>query len=101
MAGRDHEEKRQFQRMQLSSQLQFRRNGSSRLFKGETLDLSATGVRFKTSESLDAGSLIQIVINSQHPQIAPLVAEGEVIRSDAFGVSEDQFEVSVLFSTVT
>lgn len=100
MAGRDHEEKRQFQRMQLSSQLQFRLAGSPGLFKGETLDLSATGVRFKTAKSLGAGSLIQIVINSQHPQIAPLVAEGEVIRSDAFGISEDQFEVSVLFSMV-
>ena len=46
MAGRDHEEKRQFQRLQLGSQLQFRRAGDSTLFKGQSLDLSATGVRF-------------------------------------------------------
>lgn len=101
MAGRDHEEKRQFQRMQLSSQLQFRRAGSTALFKAETLDLSATGVRFRTSEPLNSGDNLQIVINSQHPQIAPLVAEGRVIRSDASAEPLEQYEISVLFTELS
>lgn len=100
MAGMDHEEKRQFQRMQLSSQLHFRRVGSTTLEKGETLDLSATGLRFITTEKLIAGDVLQIVINSQHPQISPFVAEGTVLRTDAHGNSGEHFEVSFSFSDV-
>lgn len=98
MAGIDHEEKRQFQRMQLSSQLQFRRVGNTKLFKGETLDLSATGVRFITTEPLENGELVQLVIKSKHPQIAPLVAEGEVIRAAAVNPAAESFEISLLFT---
>lgn len=98
MAAMDHEEKRQFQRMQLSSQLQFRRFGITQLFKGATLDLSATGMRFITAEPLLAGELLQIVINSQHPQMAPLVAEGKVLRATALNEAADSFEISLLFT---
>lgn len=98
MAGIDHEEKRQFQRMQLSSQLQFRRAGITQLFKGETLDLSATGIRFITTEPLENGELLQLVINSKHPQIAPLVAEGKVLRATALNEAADRFEISLLFT---
>ncbi len=98
MAGRDHEEKRQFQRLQLGSQLQFRRAGNSTLFKGQSLDLSATGVRFYTAESLNSGDILQLVINSHHAQIAPLVAEGRVIRAAPYAASEDQYEISVSFT---
>ncbi len=98
MAGMDHEEKRQFQRMQLNSQLQFRRVGDTRLCKGETLDLSATGIRFITTEPLVHGEILQIVINSQHQQIAPLVAEGKVLRAETLSEAADGFEVSLLFT---
>ncbi len=98
MAGMDHEEKRQFQRMQLNSQLQFRRVGDTRLYKGETLDLSATGIRFITAEPLVRGEILQIVINSQHQQIAPLVAEGKVLRTAALNETTDSFEISLLFT---
>ncbi|MDX1573901.1 MAG: PilZ domain-containing protein [Methylophaga sp.] len=94
----DHEEKRQFQRMRLNSQLQFRRIGETRLYKGETLDLSATGIRFITTEPLIHGETLQIVINSQHQQITPLVAEGKVLRAEALNETTDSFEVSLLFT---
>lgn len=99
MAARDHEEKRRFQRMLLSSQLQFRRVGDYRLIKGETLDLSASGMRFITVEPLTAGELLQIVINSQHQQIAPLIAEGKVLRSVPLS-DATYYEISLLFSEV-
>ncbi|MDT8310687.1 MAG: PilZ domain-containing protein [Methylophaga sp.] len=98
MASIDHEEKRQFQRMQLSSQLQFRRTGITQIFKGETLDLSATGIRFITTEPLENAELLQLVINSKHPQIAPLVAEGKVLRTMALNEAADRFEISLLFT---
>ena len=98
MAGRDHEEKRQFQRMQLPGQLQFRRAGNTTLFKGKSLDLSATGMRFITDVLLFEGDILQIVINSHHTQIAPLVAEGQVIRAAPYEAGEDQYEISVRFT---
>lgn len=101
MAGREHEEKRQFQRMQLESQLQFRREGETTLFKAKTLDLSASGVRFTTTESLLSDELLQIVIHSQHPQISPLVAEGKVKRVESVSEEEQQFIVSVVFSNLS
>ncbi len=98
MAGMEHEEKRQFKRMELSSQLQFRRTGDTRLFKGATMDLSASGIRFITSEALNSGEFLQIVINSQHPQVAPLVAEGHVLRAVALTDDADRYEISLTFT---
>lgn len=98
MTGIDHEEKRQFQRMQLNSHLQFRRVGDTRLYRGETLDLSASGIRFITAELLVSGEILQIVINSQHQQIAPLVAEGKVLRAEALSTAADSYEISLLFT---
>jgi len=98
MASMEHEEKRQFQRMALSSQLHFRRVGDSQLFKGTTMDLSATGMRFITSEVLNSGEFLQIVINSQNAQVAPLVAEGHVLRAVALTDDEDRYEISLTFT---
>ncbi|MEX1200504.1 MAG: PilZ domain-containing protein [Methylophaga sp.] len=98
MAGMEHEEKRQFQRMQLSSQLQFRRVDDTQLFKGATMDLSASGIRFITSEALNSGEFLQIVINSQHPQFAPLVAEGYVLRAVVLTDNADRYEISLTFT---
>lgn len=98
MTGIEHQEKRWFQRMQLQSQLYFRRVGIITLFKGETLDLSATGIRFITTEPLENNELLQIVINNKHRQIAPLVAEGKVLRVAALSQAADRFKVSLLFT---
>lgn len=98
MTGMEHDEKRQFQRMQLSSQLQFRRVGETQLFKAATMDLSASGIRFITSEVLNSGEFLQIVIHSQHSQIAPLVAEGEVLRAVALTDDADRYEISLNFT---
>ncbi|MEX0615263.1 MAG: PilZ domain-containing protein, partial [Methylophaga sp.] len=91
-------EKRQFQRMELSSQLKFRRVGDTKLFKGAMMDLSASGIRFITSEALNSGEFLQIVINSQHPQIAPLVAEGHVLRAVALTNEGNRYEISLTFT---
>ena len=62
------------------------------------MDLSATGMRFISSEALNSGEFLQIVINSQNAQVAPLVAEGHVLRAEVLTDDEDRYEISLTFT---
>lgn len=79
-------DKRDFIRMNIESDVEFTRAGDAKSFTGTTLDLSASGVRFTTSTRVTAGEKLHVVVKPKNDITPPLEMEIEVIRAD---LSED------------
>ncbi len=79
-------DKRDFIRMNIESEVDIRRPGESTSFQGITEDLSANGVRFKTSTPVKAGEELHVTVKPKNTITPPLEMTVEVIRVD---ISED------------
>lgn len=96
MAGNDYEEKRDFVRMRIDTQVTYSLNGNSDVtHHGNSMDLSATGLYMVTDFQPAIGDKIEIVMNPSSDRLPPFVAEGKVIRSQPSEDKPHLFNVSI------
>lgn len=77
---RQYDEKRSHRRMSLDCALSYGVQGESRVNSGLCINLSATGVMFKSQRPLNIGNQIVINITPQKTVVPPLNAAAEVLR---------------------
>lgn len=76
-------DKRDFIRMNIESEVTFSRPGSNEVFTGKTIDLSATGVRFSTKAELQAGETVSLSVKPGVENLTPpLDVTLEIVRVD-------------------
>lgn len=78
MLGRD--EKRGFMRMNIESEVSVSRPGSSQMYSGKSVDLSASGVRFITQMAVTVGETLAVQLNAGTPVTPPLAVTISVVR---------------------
>ena len=96
----DFDEKRDFIRMAADHVLQYQLQDSNERHQGICLNLSATGILFRTDQSLSAGTRLNVNITPQYAVVSPFDATVEVIRSQPNG-SEGQFEVAGRITSIS
>ena len=100
MVDDNYDEKRSYTRMQIDTFVTFNlKNGNGQNHKGESRDLSASGLKMATDVDLAIGDEIQLTLNSSDARLPPLVAEGIVVRRE---LTDDGphpvYDVSLSFS---
>jgi hypothetical protein len=94
MTDYDYDEKRDFLRMNIETQITFTIKGSdSQSHHGLCDNLSATGLSMITSYALEEGCKIELIMNPNGDRLPPFVAEGTVLRVEAKG--SDKFHASI------
>lgn len=78
-------ERRDHRRMNVDVPLTFTVDGDPTPHEGVSLNLSASGLRFRTSQSVPADAHLYVKIPSLHEKLPPFEAEVRVIRADADG----------------
>ncbi len=73
-------DKRDFARMSIESDVSFNRPGVGEIFSGKTVDLSATGIRFVTQTPVRVGELLEIEIKPGVDLTPPLISTMAVVR---------------------
>jgi hypothetical protein len=68
------------QRFPLQVSLNYRKNGVSHWQDGRTINISRTGILFRTDESLSVKSVLEIII--QFPLKATLTCRASVVRTE-------------------
>ena len=92
----DFTEKRDFFRMEVGCEMQFRLQGETTLHPGTVRDLSASGLSFVCRQPLQEGSEIEVVISPEKAIVPPLNARAEVVRALAQGADEYDVGVKIL-----
>ena len=77
----EYSEKRGFIRMSTESTVSFKKDGTNETYYGQCINLSATGVFFKTDQRIEPGTVIRINITPDLAVVAPLDATIEIIRA--------------------
>lgn len=90
-------EKRDFIRMSIESEVSFHRPDSGVTYKGKTIDLSATGMRFLTKSPVHVGELLEISVKPGVSITPPLEVTLEVIRVEETG--DGQYDVAGITKT--
>lgn len=91
----DYEEKREFLRMQIETEVSFSIKGERGSHSGVSQDLSASGLLMVSATAPDIGSELDIELSSNTPQLPPFVAEGKVLRVEANNPAPGQYLISV------
>ncbi|MDT8372101.1 MAG: PilZ domain-containing protein [Gammaproteobacteria bacterium] len=100
MTDNYYEEKRNFVRMQINTQVTYSLNGNVEMtYHGKSIDLSATGLLMVTEFQPSVGDQIEIVMNSSDDRLPPFVATGKVIRAEPNQDKSHLFNVSVELET--
>jgi len=79
----DYAEKRDFIRMFINAPVDFTITGTDTWYTGVGIDLSGSGLSFKTGQSLSEGDKVDIKLHPITPVTPPLEAKVTVIRTDA------------------
>ncbi len=96
MTDYDYEEKRNFVRMNIETQITYKVKGSDgQSHHGTSDNLSATGLSMKTDYALEEGCEIELVMNPSGDRLPPFVAEGSVLRVEADDSAPGQYQVSI------
>jgi len=96
MTDYDYDEKRDFSRMSIETQITYKIQGSDgQSHSGISGDLSATGLYMETDFSPEEGDKIELVMNPNGDRLPPFVAEGNVIRVTVSEKDANKFHVSV------
>ena len=77
----DHSESRQFIRMDVSCEITYKFPDSGELYVGECLNISGSGILFKSPRSIEGGVALEITISPDNVLTPPMKAYVEVIRS--------------------
>jgi hypothetical protein len=78
---RDYEEKRDYNRMPVKTEVQFTLNDEETLYIGLSQDLSATGILISADCDAKSGDNIEVMIQTDDDRFAPFLAKGVVIRA--------------------
>lgn len=89
----DYNEKRDFIRMAADHVLQYQVQGATESHSGTCLNLSATGILFRTDQNLAAGTRLSVNITPQYSVVTPFNADVEIIRSTTTD-TEGQYEIA-------
>jgi c-di-GMP-binding flagellar brake protein YcgR len=74
------DEKRSFYRMSVDCHVEFSEPGSSKKYRGDGKNLSATGVKFITDHKLTEGQDLDVIVHPVIPTVTPLTAKAKVVR---------------------
>lgn len=89
------EERRNFYRMMVDAAVTLKVANSAPL-SGKCLDLSATGLGVLTSESLEMGAAVAVVLESSDRLVPPLHAQARVVRVSPQGDGSWQLGLEIL-----
>ena len=96
MADRDYDEKRNFVRMNIETQITYKvKNSDGQSHHGVSGDLSATGLYMVTDFALKEGEEIELVMNTSNERLPPFVAEGIILRTSVDENNKNKFHVSI------
>lgn len=96
MVDDNYEEKRDFMRMRIETQVSYTLNGNPDLvYQGTSLDLSATGMYMVTDHKPKSGDQIDLIMNPSSDRLPTFMAEGKVVRCEVNKEQASFFDVSV------
>ena len=76
----NYAEKRDFQRMAIDCVLSFSRKGNSEVYDGSVINLSSKGILFTSTESIEEGVELTIVLTPSNSITPPMEADAMVNR---------------------
>jgi c-di-GMP-binding flagellar brake protein YcgR len=79
-SDRSFDEKRDFIRMRLDTDVILRHTGGET--QAKCIDLSSTGMQLEADTALQIGEKVTVLIRSTHEELKGLEAHAEVIRAD-------------------
>lgn len=91
----NHEEKRQFVRMSVETELTYTIAGSDITHRGKSADLSATGLHMITGIAPAEGDQVSLVMKPSNDRLPPFEAEGTVVRVSVDDTDKNLFHVSI------
>ncbi len=81
MIDYSYDEKRDFARMSIDTQVAYTvKSSSDTTHHGTSHDLSATGLAMTTDYKLAVGDEIEVVMNATDERLPPFIADGKVLR---------------------
>ena len=95
----EHSEKRDFIRMKVETSVQFTIGDNETIYHGRTRNLSGNGLLFETSQKLDIGEQLRIIIESQVGEMTALQADAQVARSTY--ISDQSYLVAVQITNIS
>jgi len=96
MSEQRRNEKRDFYRMHIGTDLDFNFPGDDKAYRGFCRNLSHSGIQFDTSESLSKGQVLEVKIDSRSNKIKPFVATIDVIRVEHLGNKQYRIAAKIL-----
>lgn len=78
----DSDDKRDFYRMQLHCPMEFKISGDKKLYSGQAINISSTGILFTCEQKLSPGTLVEMKVPANLPTNV-LLAVVKVIRVEA------------------
>jgi len=87
-----NEEKRYFSRLPTDCKLAFKPAGADRPLGGSCINLSGSGILFKSGSPIEPGKAIEVRIRPTYPVTPPLTAFVEVVRCTAG--TDESFEIA-------
>lgn len=91
----EHNEKRDFIRMDTNCKMKFKKPGAGSFSDGTCLDLSGAGIRFESSQEVEVGKALEICITPEREVTPPLEALIEVIRCEPLGETKWEIAASI------
>ncbi len=94
MTDYTYDEKRNFARMSIETQVTYTiKSSSDSPHHGTSTDLSATGLAMTTDYELAVDDEIEIIMNAASDRLPPFVADGRVLRVESN--DNNTFDVSI------
>jgi PilZ domain-containing protein len=97
----EHEEKRDFVRMNIETQVTYTIQGGDTTHHGISGDLSATGLHMVTDYKPAENDIVSIVMNPSGDRLPPFVAEGKVMRVTPDENDANNYHVSIELTKTT
>jgi len=91
--SRDYSEKRDFIRMQVSTETKVHHNGQ--IYDATCIDLSSSGALLESEQSFEVNSAIVLSINSGGGETLALQAQATILRIKRIENDQYQFGVSI------
>ncbi len=96
MTNYDYDEKRNFVRMNIETQITYKvKDSDGQSHHGISNNLSATGLLMETDFKLSQDDEIELVMNPSGDRLPPFVAEGKVLRINSDENDTNKFHVSI------
>lgn len=93
-SDRGYSEKRDFIRMRLEAPVTLISEG--RQLPARCIDLSSSGMQVEAEVRLQTGARVRVHIPSEHPELAPLDVEAEVVRVSELGDGRQSLGLATL-----